>query len=159
MEIPFAVGGRDAIIARGALKYRDVILDTRLNFEAHIRRAAYKAATVNANQSRFMAKIGGPKSAKRRRLMATVHGILSEPFYGTEISADALRYDKYRKRMASVQRRGALRVTSAYRTVAKPAVLAIKGIVSIDLLACSSAHWLPGWRANRARSTTTLPNS
>ena len=37
--------------------------------------------------------------------------------------------------MAAVQRRGALRVASAYRTVSEPAVLVIAGVMPIDLMA------------------------
>ena len=54
--------------------------------------------------------------------------------YGAEIWAKALEIEKYRKRMAAVQRRGALRVSCAYRTVSEAAVLVIAGTPPIDLL-------------------------
>lgn len=98
-EVPFAVGDRTTNLAQEVRKYLGVTLDTRLNFWAHIRRAADKAATVIVNLSRLMANIGGPKPAKRRLLMATVHAVL---LYGAEIWTDALRHDKYRKRIAAV---------------------------------------------------------
>ena len=41
----------------------------------------------------------------------------------------------YRIRMAQVQRRCALRVACAYRTVSEPAILLIAGVVPIKLLA------------------------
>ena len=50
-----------------------------------------------------------------------------------------MEVNNYRKRMAAVQRRGALRVACAYRTVSGEAVAVIAGIISIDLLA---------WRIN-----------
>ncbi|XP_046145762.1 uncharacterized protein LOC123989125 [Osmia bicornis bicornis] len=79
-----------------------------------------------------MANIGGPRPAKRRLLITSVESVL---LYGAEIWAGALRFEKYRRRLAAVQRRCALRVASSYRTVAEPAVLVIAGMLPIDLLA------------------------
>ncbi|XP_033218195.1 uncharacterized protein LOC117173664 [Belonocnema kinseyi] len=79
-----------------------------------------------------MANIGGPKTSRRRLLMSVMHSIL---LYGAEVWADALKIEKYRKRMAGVQRRGAQRVACAYRTVSEPATLVIAGVIPIDLLA------------------------
>ena len=64
--------------------------------------------------------------------MSTVHSIL---LYGAEVWADAMRIQKYRHGMEVVQRRGALRIASSYRTVSGPAVLVIANVVPIDLLA------------------------
>ena len=64
--------------------------------------------------------------------MSTVHSIL---LYGAEVWADAMRIQKYRHGMEAVQRRGALRIASSYRTVSGPAVLVIANVVPIDLLA------------------------
>ena len=55
--------------------------------------------------------------------------------YGAEIWANAMQCEKYRKRMAGVQRRAALRIVSSYRTVSEPAVLVVAGVIPIDLLA------------------------
>ncbi|XP_057339383.1 uncharacterized protein LOC130676891 [Microplitis mediator] len=59
----------------------------------------------------------------------------STMLYGAEVWADALSIETYRKKLATVQRRGALRITSAYRTVSECAVLTVAGIPPIDLLA------------------------
>ena len=64
--------------------------------------------------------------------MATTTSIL---LYRAEIWADAMEVNKYRKRMAAVQPRGALRVACAYRTVSEEAVAVIAGMIPIDLLA------------------------
>ena len=37
--------------------------------------------------------------------------------------------------MAGVQYRGALRIACSYRTVSEPAVLAIAGVIPVDVLA------------------------
>ncbi|XP_033228922.1 uncharacterized protein LOC117180535 [Belonocnema kinseyi] len=55
--------------------------------------------------------------------------------YGAEIWADALRVEKYRKRMAGVQKLGALRVACSYRTVSEPAILVVAGVIPIYLQA------------------------
>lgn len=55
--------------------------------------------------------------------------------YGSEVWADALSKEMYRKKLAQVQRRAALRVVSAYRTVSEPAVLVVAGVIPVALLA------------------------
>ena len=50
----------------------------------------------------------------RRLLMMVTYSIL---LYGAEIWADATRIEKYRKKIAAVQRRGALRIACAARYV------------------------------------------
>lgn len=45
-----------------------------------------------------------------------------------------LKVEKCRKRLASVQRRGALRIACAYRTVSETVVLIIAGVIPIDLI-------------------------
>ena len=84
-----------------------------------------------------MPNVGGPIASKRRLLMAVTVFIL---LYGYEIWVDILKMEKFRKRMASVQRRGALRVASSYRTVPETVVLVIVGIISIDLLTLEQNH-------------------
>ncbi|KAF6200532.1 hypothetical protein GE061_004975 [Apolygus lucorum] len=75
-----------------------------------------------------MANLGGPSPAKRRLLMRTTEAIM---LYGAEVWADSLRYHKYRARMEAVQRRGALRISSASRTVSGPASQVIAGTIPI----------------------------
>ena len=55
--------------------------------------------------------------------------------YGAEVWDNAMNKKIYRKGLAQVQRRGALRVTSAYRTFSEPAVMVVAGVVPIGLLA------------------------
>lgn len=129
--VPMIVG-TETIQTKEAAKYLGVIIDTKLNFWEQIKRASDKAASVTAALSRLMTNTNGPRPSKRRLLMTVTESML---LYGAEIWADALRKEKYRKRMASVQRRGALRVACAYRTVSEPAVLVIAGVTPISLLA------------------------
>lgn len=84
-----------------------------------------------------MTNTTGPRAKKRRVLLEVVHSVL---LYGAEIWAQTLRQKTYRRKLASVQRRGALRVTCAYRTVSEAAVLVIAGAPPIDLLATERAR-------------------
>lgn len=124
--------GSEIIETQKAVKHLGIHIDTKLTFWEHIRKAAEKASTTTTGLSRLMANIGGPRPSKRRLLMSVTTSIL---LYGAEIWADALRMDKYRRRMAGVQRIGAQRVACSYNTVSEPAVLAIAAIIPIDLLA------------------------
>ena len=113
-------------------RHLGIMLGTKLTYWEQIRRVTEKADAATKNLSRLMANVDGPKPSKRRVLISVVHSIL---LYGAEIWADALNIEKYRKRMASVQRKGALRVTCSYRTVSVSATLVMGGIIPIDLLA------------------------
>ncbi|XP_057321131.1 uncharacterized protein LOC130664945 [Microplitis mediator] len=54
--------------------------------------------------------------------------------YGAEIWCESLKVGSHRRRLASVQRRGALMIACAYRTVSEAAVAVIAGVIPIDLL-------------------------
>ena len=83
-------------------------------------------------RARSWVRIFGSRPCVRRLLLRTAETIM---LYGAEIWADAMRYEKYRKRLSAVQRRGALRVTSLYHRVSEPAVFVIAGVILVDLLA------------------------
>lgn len=123
---------RHHVSTKKAVKYLGLLLDNKLTFWEQLRYAADKAERATGHLSRLMANIGGPSEAKRRLLMSVVHSIL---LYGSEVWADALKTEKYRRRLAAVQRRGALRIASSYRTVSEPAILVVAAVPPIDLLA------------------------
>lgn len=129
--IPMYVGDQTIETAR-SLRYLGVMMDSKLCFWDHICRVSDKAAKVVGMLSKLMANVGGPSPAKRRLLMSTTDAIM---LYGAEIWADSLKYMKYRVRMEAVQRRGALRVCSAFRTVSGPATQVVSGVIPIHLLA------------------------
>lgn len=124
--------GDQPIATSHAVRYLGVMLDTKLTFWTHICKAADRAAKVVAQLSRLMANVGGPSPDKRKLLMRTAEAIM---LYGAEVWAEALKLEKYRRRMEAVQRRGALRICSAYRTVSGSAAQIIAGVIPIDLLA------------------------
>ena len=117
---------------KAAVKYLGVMLHTWLAVWEQIRRRADKAAEVTASLSRVMANIGGPWPRMKRLFLRAAESIM---LYGAEVWADSTRYEKYRKRLAAVQRRGALRVAFLYPTVSEAAVLVIAGVIPMDLLA------------------------
>ena len=121
-----------SVETKTSIKYLGMKIDSKLAFWEEISTRADKAARIVASLNRVMANVGGPRPCKRRLLLHTAESVM---LYGSEIWADALRFEKYRRRMAAVQRRGALRIVSAYRTVSEPAVLVIAGVIPIDLLA------------------------
>lgn len=129
--VPLQVG-TDTITTTAAVKHLGITLDTKLTYWQHVKQAADKAAIKTNALARLMANIKGPASSKRKLLMDTTQSIM---LYGAEIWADAMKIEKYRKRIAAVQRRGALRVACSYRTVSEPAVMVIAGVIPIDLLA------------------------
>lgn len=124
--------GDTLIDSKPAVRYLGVMLDSKINFGEHIKRTADKAAKTTAALSRLMANMGGPRPCKRRVLMSVVHSTL---LYGAEVWSGAMSVAYHRKRLLAVQRRGALRIVSAYRTVSEPAVMVLAGTIPIHLLA------------------------
>jgi len=122
----------ESIHSKSAVKYLGVRLDTKLSFREQIKFATDKATKTTTALSRLMANVGGPSAEKRKILLSVTDSIL---LYGSEVWADALKKECYRKQMGAVQRRAALRISSAYRTVSEPAALVVAGVVPIDLLA------------------------
>lgn len=134
---PIPIGPGTVVESKPSAVYLGVTIDRKLTFAEHIRKASEKASSKVAQLSRLMANTRGPRPAVRRLLMSTTHSIL---LYGAEVWAEAMSIEKYRKTMAAVQRRGALRIASSYRTVSEAAVLVISNVVPIDLLAFERKH-------------------
>ncbi|XP_047353580.1 uncharacterized protein LOC124950651 [Vespa velutina] len=106
------------------------MLDSKLNYGEHIIRAADKAAKVTASLGTLMANVNGPRSCMRRLLMRTAAAVM---LYGAEVWTEALRHEKYRKRITTVQKTDTLRIACFYCTVSEPAVL-LFAVIPIDLL-------------------------
>lgn len=131
--IPFRVDiGGTTLTSTRTLRYLGVTIDDKLSFRQHLERACTKASRTVTSLSRIMTNTVGPRTKERRVLLEVAHSVL---LYGAEIWADILKQKTYRRKIAAVQRRGALRVTCAYRTVSEAAALVIAGAPPIDLLA------------------------
>ncbi|KAJ8932589.1 hypothetical protein NQ318_016633 [Aromia moschata] len=151
---PFKVDiGETTLTSTRALRYLGVMIDDKLSFREHLESACIRASKTVSSLSRFLTNTIGPRTKKRRVLLEVVHSIL---LYGAEIWADILKQKTYRRKMAAVQRRGALRVTCAYRTVSEAPVLVIAGAAPIDLLAFERAKLynakMNGDNSNEARA-------
>lgn len=120
------------IEAKATAKYLGITVDRHLAFGYHIENVCVKAERVASALSRLLPNIKGPNSSKRRVIASAIESIL---LYGAPVWVKGLSMTKYKQRMGSVQRKMALRVASAYRTVSSTAVLAIAGMVPIHLAA------------------------
>lgn len=120
------------IMAQNTVRYLGATIDAKLTFFEHIKRAANKADQVITTLARLMPNIAGPRSSKRRVLMSVKESIM---LYAAEVWADTLSAAKYRQKLARVQRKGALRIASAYRTILEASIMVIAGVLPIDILA------------------------
>nr|AMS38371.1 hypothetical protein [Bactrocera tryoni] len=120
------------ITTQNSLRYLGVMIDTRLNFKAHVEKACSKAATVTAALSRIMANTGGP-SQSRRALLAKVSQ--STLMYAAPIWGKALRQKTNANKAKAVTRLCAIRVACAFRTVSHEAASIISGLMPPDLMA------------------------
>lgn len=123
---------RDTRIQPGArVKYLGVHIDRHLNFGAHIQEICNKAERVASALLRLMPNIGGPSSSKRKVLANVVNSTVQ---YAASVWHRGLAMRKWRERVTSVQRKAALRVSMAYRTVSTCAVLVVAGMIPLHLL-------------------------
>ena len=81
------------IMTKEAVNYLGITLDTNLIFFAHIKAVSDIAARITTVLSGLESNISGVRQSKKRLLMSVVHSIF---LYGTEVWADALRFEFYR---------------------------------------------------------------
>ena len=58
------------------IQYLGIVMDRRLSFREHMRRAADKTADVVIQSSQIISNLGGPKESRRKLLMAVAHSVL-----------------------------------------------------------------------------------
>lgn len=127
----------DEITLAEDIRYLGVQLSKVLGFRKHIQTASEKGMRTASRLCRLMPNVGGPAAEKRKLLTTVVH---SQLLYAAPIWCDALRYEFNKKKLASPQRKMALRIASAYCTVSTAAIMVITGIVPIHLLAAERAE-------------------
>jgi endonuclease/exonuclease/phosphatase family metal-dependent hydrolase len=111
--ISFRVGA-SRIRPTNKIKYLGVWLDHRRSFVPHVVEAASKADRTATSLTIMMSNVGGPRQGRRQMLAAVVGSVM---LYAAPIWAKAMRINRARDRLQRVQRRMALRVCCAYRTV------------------------------------------
>lgn len=146
-----------------AVKYLGVWLDTKLTFAEHVKRVTQKADRTVTALSRLMPNIGGPRSSKRRLLSSVVH---SQLLYAAPVWSKVANNKKLIAKLTSVQRRMAMRICCAYRTVSADAVGVLAEVPPIEILiqertekyrgvnaATARANSIERWQAKWAQST------
>ena len=123
--------GENEIRSTKHTKYLGIYLDKDLRMTEHVRRVTERANEVTAKLARIMPNIGGPRASKRRIIAGAVMSIV---LYGAPVWGGVLRHGKYRKMLQGIQRKLALRISSAYRTVSLEAAQVITGMIPVDIL-------------------------
>ncbi|KAL1447006.1 hypothetical protein WDU94_003522 [Cyamophila willieti] len=119
------------ITQKNTIKYLGVVLDRKLSFLPHIDYVTGKAERAVAALSRIVPNLGGPGENKRRLLQKAADSIM---LYAAPIWVESLKIKKNRSKLLSVQRKFALRVGCAYRTVSTEAATVVARVIPIDLL-------------------------
>ena len=135
-EIEVTVGNNKIRSSR-CVKYLGVTLDKDLRMREHVRRITDRANEVATKLGRLMPNIGGPRASKRRVLSGAVGSII---LYAAPVWGGVLREEKYRNMVLQVQRRMALRICAAYRTVSSEALQVLAGVIPMDLQVKERMH-------------------
>lgn len=125
------------------LKYLGIELCKKLGYGTHNRGAVVKAGRTASALERILPNVRGARQEKRKIIATTVQNQL---LYGAPIWADALQFENNVKMILGPQRKIALRIAMAYRTVSTSAVMVVAGI----LYRCTL--WLGKGRRNTGRS-------
>lgn len=131
-----------------AIKYLGVWLDTKLTFSEHIKRTTEKASKLVAALSRLMPNVGGPRHSKRKVLCSVAHSIV---LYAAPVWETAMKTARTRRKLETINRKVAIRVCSAYRTISADAVAVIAGCPPLDLLVSERKEIHLGTDKNIAR--------
>lgn len=120
------------VAMRPTIKYLGIVLDTKWNFKEHFRSLLPRVERTIAALGRIMPNLRGPGERRRRLYAEVIHSII---MYGAPIWIDAVERDRrIRAELRKVQRRIALRVISAYRTVSYEAATILARIIPADIL-------------------------
>jgi predicted RNA-binding Zn-ribbon protein involved in translation (DUF1610 family) len=108
-----------------------VLLDRQMSLSTNVQFAAKKTEGVVAALGRMMPNLKGAPSHTRKLLMSVATSTL---LYGAETWGPRVRYKKDRNALTRIQRRAALRIVGAYRTVSAEAVQVLAGVPPVSLL-------------------------
>ncbi|KAJ8932450.1 hypothetical protein NQ314_014646 [Rhamnusium bicolor] len=112
------------------LKYLGINIDQGKRMTTHAKNVCMKANKKLNLISRILPNIGGPKYRKRKIITSTVMSII---LYGASIWKEALRYKHYENMLEQLNRKLAIKVIAAYRTIPTEAALALAGMPPIKL--------------------------
>ncbi|KAK9753830.1 hypothetical protein QE152_g1723 [Popillia japonica] len=100
-----------------------------------------------------MPRLGGPSEGSRRLLCATVESVV---LYAASIWREATRREVHRKKLLSVQRKIAICIARAYRTVSTEALLVVARTPPIHLLVQRRAEVEVNGAACRTEATNKM---
>ncbi|KAF0745515.1 Reverse transcriptase domain-containing protein, partial [Aphis craccivora] len=129
-DMHITIGGFE-ISTCNSLKYLGLQLDSKWSFTNHAKAVTAKAGKTVQNLTRILPNISAAKSRKRMLLSNVVHSIL---LYGAPVWVQNMSKTGWSE-LLKIQRRIALRVTSAYCTVSGAAIGVISSIAPLDLMA------------------------
>jgi hypothetical protein len=109
------------------VRYLGVTLDTGLTGKEHIQQVTAKADKVMANLARIMPRVNGASDTKRRLLASVADSIVlyAAPVWGSE----ALKTQDNINILEKTQRKAALRISRAYRTISTDAAMVLAGTI------------------------------
>lgn len=113
------------------VKYLGVFLNKDMSMTDHVMNVTKKAAIMTNLVMRLMPRLGGPK-ARSRRLIASA--VISVILYAAPTWQRCLKYKRYRGLLTRTNRKIAIGIASAYRTVSAEAIEVITGLPPLDLL-------------------------
>lgn len=129
-DIKVTIRGTE-IKSSSSIKYLGIQIDEKMIYTKHARTVANKAGNTLSNLGRIMPNLSAARQNRRRLLAGVIH---SQLLYGAESWAEDMSQEGW-KQLGRVQRKAALRVASAYRTVSKEAILVVSGVIPIDIMA------------------------
>ncbi|KAE9545560.1 hypothetical protein AGLY_001103, partial [Aphis glycines] len=129
-DIKVTIGGTE-IKSSSSIKYLGIQIDAKMIYTEHAKTVANKAGNTLSNLGRIMPNLSAARQNRRRLLAGVIH---SQLLYGAESWAEDMSQEGW-KQLGRVQRKAALRVASAYRTVSKEAILVVSGVIPIDIMA------------------------
>lgn len=120
------------ITSKVAVEYLRVWIWPGFNRGIHVARTVPRVEEAVRNLAKLMPNVEGPQVTARRTLSLVCSTMM---LYAAPFWADVLQQQKHQTAVNSLQRRMALQIISAYRTVSGPAAMVIAALLPLDLLA------------------------
>lgn len=146
------------IRSKETIRYLGVHFSRNNGMKEHLKRTAAKAERSIQAISALLPNIGGPKASNRRIMCSVVNSVL---LYAAPIWREEMAVKSNLDILTRSQRRTAIRICSAYRTISLEAVQVIAGCIPIDLLVeerCRAYHEKIGQAENRKLSIAEWEN-
>ncbi|ERL84664.1 hypothetical protein D910_02091 [Dendroctonus ponderosae] len=138
------------VLGPEAAKYLGVYMDRNMRMTAHAQKTVNKAHGIINAMISLTPKIGGPGAAKKSPLASTVQSVV---LYGAKAWQKTLRYKTLLDR---VNRRLAICITAAYRTISTQMAQVLAGLPPLDLMVEERSSIQEDGKASRKLHRSTL---